>query len=220
DARLSPAQVDLVEAHGTGTTLGDPIEVQALAATYGKDRPAGRPVWLGSVKSNIGHTQAAAGAAGLIKMVMAVQRGTLPPTLHVEKPTTHIDWSDGRMALVTDPTPWPETGQPRRGGISSFGVSGTNAHAIIEQAPPEEDGPGAEHLEGERQDTGRRAPLNGVPLPVVVSARTEQALEDQLRRLQAHLVSHPEIGITDLAHSLATGRTRFSHRAVVLADDA
>ncbi|WSX07535.1 SDR family NAD(P)-dependent oxidoreductase (plasmid) [Streptomyces sp. NBC_00987] len=235
DARLSPAQVDLVEAHGTGTTLGDPIEVQALAATYGKDRPAGRPVWLGSVKSNIGHTQAAAGAAGLIKMVMAVQRGTLPPTLHVEKPTTHIDWSDGSMALVTDPTPWPATSQPRRGGISSFGVSGTNAHAIIEQAPPEEQGPAAdrtegeqqegeqqegEQQEGEQQDTDRRAPLDGVPFPVVVSARTEQALEDQLRRLHAHMAHHPEIGIADLGHSLATGRTKFSHRAVVLAGDA
>ncbi|MFE6023658.1 type I polyketide synthase, partial [Streptomyces sp. NPDC056441] len=212
DARLSPAQVDLVEAHGTGTKLGDPIEVQALAATYGKDRPEGRPVWLGSVKSNIGHTQAAAGAAGLIKMVLAVQRGVLPPTLHVENPTTLIDWTDGGMALVAEPAPWPATGQPRRGGVSSFGVSGTNAHAIIEQAPP------AEEQEQEDSTPAIHTPLDGAKPPLVVSARTEQALREQARQLQAHLARHPDTSTTDVGYTLAVRRTRFSHRAALMAD--
>ncbi|MEU5170564.1 type I polyketide synthase [Streptomyces mutomycini] len=219
DARLSAAQVDLVEAHGTGTTLGDPIEVQALAATYGKDRPEGRPVWLGSVKSNIGHTQAAAGAAGLIKMVMAVQRGVLPPTLHVENPTTLIDWVDGGMALVTEPAPWPETGQPRRGGVSSFGVSGTNSHAIIEQAPPvEEQASPTEEQEQEESTPALRAPLDSAKPPLIVSARTEQALREQARQLHAHLARHPDTSTTDVGHTLAVRRTRFSHRAALMAD--
>ncbi|MBM7443061.1 acyl transferase domain-containing protein/acyl carrier protein [Streptomyces sp. HB132] len=223
DARLSANQVDLVEAHGTGTTLGDPIEVQALAATYGKDRPAGRPVWLGSVKSNIGHTQAAAGAAGLIKMVMAVQRGVLPPTLHVENPTTLIDWVDGGMALVAEPAPWPETGQPRRGGVSSFGVSGTNSHAIIEQAPPVEEhasSPASSPEEQEQQagTPALRAPLDAAKPPLVVSARTEQALREQARQLQAHLARHPDTSTTDIGYTLAVRRARFSHRAALMAD--
>ncbi|MEU5053744.1 type I polyketide synthase, partial [Streptomyces sp. NPDC021096] len=208
-AGLAASDVDVVEGHGTGTPLGDPIEAQALLATYGQDRDPERPLLLGSVKSNLGHTQAAAGVAGVIKMVMAMREGVLPETLHVAAPSSHVDWSAGAVELLTEPRAWPEVDRPWRAGVSSFGISGTNAHVIVEQASPGE-------AAAEQQPAASQTPSPAVApavVPWLVSAKSEDALAEQLERVSALEGLSP----ADVGFSLATGRSTFAHRAVLLA---
>ncbi|SBT43796.1 Acyl transferase domain-containing protein [Micromonospora auratinigra] len=199
NARLTAPEVDAVEAHGTGTKLGDPIEAQALFATYGRDRPVDRPLWLGSLKSNIGHSQAAAGVGGVIKMVQAMRHGLLPRTLHVDEPSGEIDWSPGTVRLLTEPVDWPATGRARRCGVSSFGISGTNAHVVLEEAPPAEEAD---------------EPATPAVVPWVLSGHTAAALPAQAEQLLAHLDGR-EVDLAAVGRTLA-GRARLDHRAVLV----
>ncbi|MGW4080535.1 type I polyketide synthase, partial [Streptomyces asiaticus] len=230
-ARLTADQIDVVEAHGTGTTLGDPIEAQALLATYGKEKPAERPLLLGSIKSNVGHTQAAAGVAGIIKMVKAIEHGYVPKSLHIDEPSPHIDWSAGAVSLLTEGRPWPETGRPRRAAVSSFGISGTNAHLIIEQPPAEDPEAEEETAEAPAEGTAASAEGSAAPseetaaprtlplLPWLVSGKGEDALRAQAARLHTHVAERPELDPVSVGHSLATTRAALENRAAVIAGD-
>ncbi|MEU6236272.1 type I polyketide synthase, partial [Kitasatospora sp. NPDC047058] len=214
NARLSAADVDVVEAHGTGTTLGDPIEAQALLATYGQERGDNGPLRLGSVKSNIGHTQAAAGVAGVIKMVLALQHGELPRTLHADEPSPHVDWSAGEVELLTEAVPWQPGERTRRAGVSSFGISGTNAHVLLEEAPAE-----APAENGAEVDAPDAAPLvveSGAAGAWLVSGRSAEGLAGQAERLADWAAARPELVPAEVAWSLATTRSVFEHRAVVV----
>ncbi len=207
NAGLGPRDVDAVEGHGTGTFLGDPIEAGALLATYGRERD--EPLWLGSIKSNMGHPQAAAGAAGVIKMVMAIRAGVLPKTLHLDRPSSKVEWSRGEVELLAEQIPWEANGRPRRAAVSSFGVSGTNAHVILEEAP--------EAVATE--DETEAQPLPRGPLLLSLSAKSEVALREAAGRLRSHLAENPELDPSDVAYSLATTRPSFERRAIVVGED-
>ncbi|WP_344659924.1 type I polyketide synthase, partial [Catenulispora subtropica] len=216
DGRLTTDDVDVVEAHGTGTPLGDPIEAQALMATYGQDRPAGRPLWLGSVKSNIGHSQSAAGVAGVIKTVMALRHGLMPRTLHAEEPSHEIDWTAGNVRLLQEPVAWPAGDRVRRGGVSAFGMSGTNVHVILEEAPAFE--------ADETTETGDEPETPAVLLPGTVTAwpisgRSADALAGQAGRLREFVLARPGLDPAAVGWSLAAGRAVFGHRAVVVGSE-
>ncbi|MFD9465216.1 SDR family NAD(P)-dependent oxidoreductase [Streptomyces sp. NPDC060027] len=213
-AGLRPGDIDAVEGHGTGTKLGDPIEIDSLTAVFAQDRPPAQPLRLGSMKSNIGHSQAAAGVGGLIKMIMALRHEVLPRTLHVDKPTPKADWTSGAVSLLTESAPWPRSGRVRRAGVSAFGVGGTNAHVLLEEAPGEPDDEPAPELPAGRGETGAAGDAPPV-VPWVLSAKTPAALRKQAERLHAHLTARPEATLAEVGAALALTRAHLSHRAAV-----
>nr|WP_198676960.1 type I polyketide synthase [Streptomyces atratus] len=234
NAGLTTADVDAVEAHGTGTTLGDPIEAQALLATYGQGRAEGRPLHLGSIKSNIGHAQAAAGIAGVIKTVEAMRHGILPRSLHLDAPSPQVDWEAGEIALLTRAQPWPELDRPRRAGVSSFGISGTNAHVIIEAPPATHDATDGPRFTPDAAEGSRRTPAvtdtrsattidvpepDTTPVPWLLSARDPEGIARQAARLLTHLDARPDARALDIAYSLATSRTALEQRAALVVSD-
>ncbi|MFI2346138.1 type I polyketide synthase [Streptomyces sp. NPDC019443] len=208
-AGIDPRDIDAVEAHGTGTELGDPIEARALAATYGRNRAPGRPLWLGSLKSNLGHTQAAAGVGGVIKMVQAMRAGVLPATLHVGRPSRHVEWEESGLSLLTEARPWPREERPRRAAVSSFGISGTNAHLVLEEgSPAPADGEAA---------TDEPARSVGGPFVWSLSAPSGDSLRTQAEVLGDFVIGAPEAAPEDVGHVLRS-RARFAHRGAVIAD--
>jgi acyl transferase domain-containing protein/NAD(P)-dependent dehydrogenase (short-subunit alcohol dehydrogenase family)/acyl carrier protein len=211
DARLSAEQVDAVEGHGTGTSLGDPIEARALLATYGAARRPDRPLRLGSIKSNIGHPQAAAGVAGVIKMVLALREEELPRSIHLDQPSSHVDWDSGAVELLTEPVPWRPGEDPRRAGVSSFGATGTNAHLILEEAPTSR----TPAVTVSDQEPSVPEAWSRRPALLPLSAKTEPALRQLASRLSTHLRENPELDPVDAAYSLATGRSHFARRAAI-----
>nr|WP_239013678.1 polyketide synthase [Streptomyces sioyaensis] len=224
-AGIAAAEVDAVEAHGTGTRLGDPIEAHALIAAYGRERAAERPLYLGSLKSNIGHAQAAAGVGGVIKMVQALRHELLPRTLHADTPSPEVDWSSQAVRLLTEERPWPRGDRPRRAGVSSFGISGTNAHIVLAEGDPLDGEPaGGTPVDGRSVGSGTPtdtpdSPAARTPLPYVLTARSAAGLPAQARALHSHLLDHPVLQPAEVARSLVTTRSLHDHRAVVVAED-
>ena len=206
-AGVAGRDVDYLEAHGTGTSLGDPIEVQAAAAVYGAGRDAKDPLLVGSVKTNIGHTESAAGVAGVIKVVLSLQHDVLPQNLHFDKPSPHIPWDSVPIRVVDKAIPWQANGRPRRAGVSSFGFSGTNAHVLIEEAPP-----GPAEVAPEPATGGE--PVSVLPL----SARSPEALLALAQRYAAWLDTHPDVDVTDVCFTAGAGRSHFDHRAALVVD--
>ncbi|HEY2735717.1 MAG TPA: type I polyketide synthase, partial [Polyangiales bacterium] len=209
---LSAADVDYVEAHGTGTSLGDPIEANALAQVYGRGRPPERPLWLGSLKSNFAHPQAAAGVAGVMKVVLSLLHEQLPKTLYSDKPTRHVDWENSGLALVTELRPWSRAERTRRAGVSAFGISGTNVHVIVEEAPPSAAG-------AFPPPTAAEPIFRDAPLLVPLSARTQASLHAHAARIAAYLEAQPELALSDLAYTLALRRSHFDQRAAIVTTD-
>ncbi|MGK7908957.1 MAG: SDR family NAD(P)-dependent oxidoreductase [Synechococcus sp.] len=210
-ANITPADVDYVEAHGTGTSLGDPIEIRALAAVLGHNRPGDRPIAVGSVKTNIGHLESAAGVAGLIKVILSLQHQQIPPHLHLKQPNPYINWDELPVTIPTRLTPWPQGYKPRLAGVSSFGASGTNAHILLEEAPSRPS-PSTESSKTGSGETSDR-PLHLLTL----SAKSEKALLDLARRYKRHLAAHPEQSLADLCCSANTGRSHFAYRLAAIA---
>ncbi|MBP0013349.1 MAG: type I polyketide synthase [Roseofilum sp. SBFL] len=216
NAKLEAHQISYLEAHGTGTSLGDPIEIEALAEVYGKNRPADSPLIVGSVKTNLGHLEAAAGVSSLMKVILALQHQEIPPHLHLKEPNPHVDWDKLPIKIPTSLMSWSDEEKPRIAGVSSFGMGGTNAHILLEEAPKE----GNRHTSTALSDQGNRQDELKRPVHLLtLSAKTEQALEDLVSRYQTYLETDPDVAISDVCYTANTGRQHFQHRLAVMASD-